>query len=914
MADTEERLTETIRFLGEMLGETIIEQEGRPLFDLIEEVRAITKAMRAGDGEVRMAERMAELAEDLPRARSVLKAFTVYFQLVNLAEEEHRIRVLRHRRHQAREERRPVGETIDEALAHLRASGVPAEQVRERLAHLLIKPVLTAHPTEAKRRTILEQQRAIGSLLEERERAELTPRENERGEHRLRELVTALWQTDETRNRRPAVDDEVRNGLYFVDSTLFDVVPRIYEELEAALARHYPDATFAIGPALRFGSWIGGDRDGNPNVDAATTERALQLHQRLALERYRRDVDDLGRDLSIARSHAGVSEELEASIERDRARLGARGDAIVEQYQLEPYRQKLLLMRQRLDATLDDVETPIAERPSTAIGYANAAELREDLTLLRESLMANRGRVLAEGALGRLARRVEVFGFHVAELDLRQHAHKHHDAVAEIFERYRIADDYTALAVDDRIAILRREIANPRPLTATLDFTEATNETVRLFRLARLAKDRIAPEAIGSYIISMAEDAGDVLEILLFARDAGLFGRLDIAPLFETIDDLRRAPDVLDALFHIPEYREHLRRRAERQEVMIGYSDSNKDGGYLRANWELYRAQQAISRTCERHGLELTVFHGRGGSIGRGGGPANRAIRAQPAEALQGRLKLTEQGEIISDRYANPAIAHRHLEQVTHAVLLSGQDQPESERIAAWQPELETLAERAYATYRALVEDARFVDMFQTLTPIDHIGELNIGSRPTRRKGGARMEDLRAIPWVFAWNQTRIGLPGWYGLGAALRARLDDPDGRGQLQAMYAEWPFFRTLVDNAQASLRQADLIVARRYATLASDDQRELVENLIAEHQRTESAVLEVTGQDELLDNEAWLQRSVRRRNPYIDPLNFLQVELLRRLRQSGDAAPGDDPQALRRAIALSMSGIAAGLRNTG
>ena len=913
MTDPQRRLSETVRLLGDMLGETIIAQEGRELFDLIEDVRATTKSLRSGDAEAEahMAERMAVLVHDLSETRSILKAFTVYFQLINLAEESHRVRVLRHRLTGAHQQGKPMRETIDDAVARLKKSGCSATDVQGLLEHLLIKPVFTAHPTEAKRRTILEKQRSISGLLERRDRMDLTPREEARDRHRLREQITALWQTDETRDRRPTVWDEIHNGLFFFDQTLFDVVPRIYGELESALSHHYPGEAFEIGPVLRFGSWIGGDRDGNPNVDAATTEQTLQLHQELALRRYADDLDRLGHDLSMARTYVDVSDDLDRSITEDREMLGERGNAICARFQLEPYRQKISLMRARVESTQRQIAQPLGERRPDSAAYASAAEFLGDLRCLQASLQHHQATVLAEGALARLIRRVQVFGFHVAELDLRQHAHKHHEAVAEILERYQLTDDYRALSVDDRAALLRREIANPRPLTAELHFSEPTNDLVRLVRLARHAKDAIAPEAIGSYVISMTEDTSDVLEVLLLASDAELFGRLDIAPLFETIHDLRHAPEMLTALFQTPEYREHLAQRGDHQEVMIGYSDSNKDGGYLEANWALYRAQQRIAEICRRHGVELTLFHGRGGSVGRGGGPANRAIRAQPSESVRGRLKLTEQGEVISDRYANPEIAHRHLEQLVHAVLLSGQEGPDVDQRQDWMSTLEGLAERAHAAYRSLVEHPEFVEAFHAITPIDHIDELNIGSRPSRRKGSERIEDLRAIPWVFAWTQARVGLPGWYGLGTAFSERIADLDEADELRTMYAEWPFFRTLVDNAQLSLRQADLTIARRYATLADDEQTAIVDAIVDEHRRTERAILTITDQSELLDNEVWLQHSIRRRNPYIDPLNFLQVELIRRLRVED---VGDDEAELRHAILLSLNGIAAGLRNTG
>lgn len=932
MNNLQERLSATIHLLGDLLGETIIEQEGQAVFELEEEIRGLTKALRAGDtsAESQIIAITERLVDDLPHAMAVLKAFTTYFQLVNLAEEQQRVRVLRQRTRVAHERGVPMSETIADAIHRLRAEGVTAEEMRSLLSRLLIMPVFTAHPTEAKRRTVLFKMHAIADALYRLDLHDLLPDEEQEIVRHIRETIVAIWQTDETRDRRPTVLDEVDNGLYYFQSTLFALVPRIYEEVSQALAEAYPGEPFDVPVFLQFGSWMGGDRDGNPFVTLDVTEETLRRQKRLVLQRYQQDLVELFHHLSMSVTRAGFSEALLQSIEEDVARFGDEGRSIVEQYPLEPYRQKLSLMHRRLEVTARENEQKWANRisvPSSGSpvdgeeeqgksgAYPAAEAFLHDLALIRDSLLQHKGEVLVEGRLSRLIRRVRVFGFHLASLDVRQHAARHRSAMAEIVERYHLADGYVALPEEEKVALLTREIRSPRPLTAVLDFSEETNEVVELFRLIRRARDVIGPEAIQTYIISMTTDVSNVLEVLLFAKDAGLFGQLDVVPLFETIEDLHMAPEIMSGLFETDIYREHLVERDTHQQIMIGYSDSNKDGGFLRANWELYKAQRALAATCRAYDVQLTLFHGKGGTIGRGGGKANEAILAQPPESVRGRIRLTEQGEVISDRYANAAIAHRHLEQLVDAVLLSSGKRPSLQQEDAWGRIMEALGERAYQAYRELVEHPNFLTYFHEATPIDQIAQLNIGSRPAKRRETEGIDDLRAIPWVFAWTQSRVNLPGWYGLGTALQAWLHDgdrEDRRQQLSDMYLRWPFFRTVIDNAQMSLRKADMTIMSLYSTLTDETVRESVFDTIRdEYRRTEEMILTITGYNDLLDNEPWLQRSIRLRNPYVDPLNYMQVALLKRL--LAEPQP-DNVGELRDAVLVSVNGVAAGVRNTG
>jgi phosphoenolpyruvate carboxylase len=914
-SENRDRLSDQIHLLGDLLGRTIVEQEGEPLFELVEDVRGLAKAHRAGDeaaGE-RLLRRVEALP--LPESRGVVKAFATYFKLVNLAEEQERVRVLRRRAREAHASGAAVGETVSAAVRGLREDGFSADEVQSLLDRLLVMPVFTAHPTEAKRRTILTKMSRIADALRALDLDAPTPDEERALLDALREELVSLWQTEETRTYKPDVMDEVRNGLFYFEA-LHDLAPEVVVALERAVAEHYPGAR--VPPAfLRFGSWIGGDRDGNPYVTVAVTEETLRAHHDMALRLLRRGIEKLHGHLSTT-ERRGVDDDLLESLHRDAADFPDEARRAEERYRRQPYRQKLLYVYRRLGGTLESAARPWRAdhhvRPGT---YGQVSELLADLRLLQGSLRRHRGDRLAEGRLGTLVRQAEIFGFHLASLDLRQHSARHADALAEVMARYGLATAFADREEAERERILTAEILAGRPFAPhRLDFSPETNETLDLFRLVRRAHERIGPSAVESYVVSMTRGPSDLLAVLLMARDAGVADRLDVVPLFETVADLQAAPVTVEKLFANPAYARHLEARGGAQMVMLGYSDSNKDAGYLTANWELHRAQRALAAVCRRHGVQLTLFHGRGGTVGRGGGPTNRAVLAQPPESVGGRLRLTEQGESITNRYTNPPLARRHLEQLVHAVLVASAKRPMAtpSRGGAWEAAMNELSPLAERSYRGLVhESPELVGYLQAATPLEEIGRLNIGSRPTRRSLAAGLADLRAIPWVFAWTQSRVVLPGWYGLGSATSAWAGADEARwALLGTMYREWPFFKTFVDNAQLALREADMLIARVYATLAAPAVREAVfPRLREEYRLTEAALCRLTGQRDLLDEAPWLQRSIRVRNPYIDPMNYVQVALLRRLR--GEAS-GPDAEELGDAVRLSVNGIAAGLRNTG
>jgi phosphoenolpyruvate carboxylase len=952
-ADGEDALGREVNTLGRLLGDVIREQEGEAGFGLVEEYRAATKALRAGEGRpadfgaagLALLERTGQLAAS--EARLLVRAFTAYFHLVNMAEERHRLRVLRRRETAAGEA--PRGESIAEAVREASAGGVTAERMRDLLAQCVVEPVFTAHPTEARRRTVLAKLRRLRQLADCFDEPLLTPRRVAEIHDHIREEIATLWLTEEVHRRAPTVLDEVRNGLYFFEESLFSVVPRLYRELEGALAESYPGEAFDVPAFLRFGSWVGGDRDGNPNVSAEVTEHTLRLHRETALSLYERELEGLQRHLSVALEPGHQDGPLMASLATDERDLPELARSLAERYGAEPYRRKVGFMlarlraarrlnAERLRATADPdsgedpelwrgavrLEPPLPDDARAA--YGRAADMAADVRLLREDLRRRGARRLAEGALGDLARRLDVFGFRLARLDFRQHSSANAAAVAEILRRSGVEADYLALPEPARVAVLARELVNRRPLVAAHStWTPETAETLALFATIARAHAELGPEAGDVYIISMTAGVSDVLAPLLFAKEHGLFqpGRegeparsaLQVVPLFETIEDLHRCASLMRELFALPVYRQHLEAWGRQQQIMLGYSDSNKDGGFVTANWELYCAQQALAGACREAKVDLTLFHGRGGAIGRGGGPTSRAIRGQPPGTLNGRLRLTEQGEVTFARYAHPDIAHRHLEQMIHAVLLASLRDaalPGEEPRPEWARAMAAASEEGHRAYRALVhEDAAFIRYFHQATPIDLITDLRIGSRPARRTAGDRIEDLRAIPWVFSWTQSRHGLPGWFGLGSALRALLEGDGPR--LHDMYRHWPFFRSLVDNAQLSLGRSDLAVARLYDGLADRELRpRIFARVEAEWASTERAILRAASQAVLLENSPVLRRSIRLRNPYVDPLSFLQVSLLARLRALDPEAP--ETEELSRLAALSVNGVAAGLQNTG
>ncbi|MFA9429004.1 phosphoenolpyruvate carboxylase [Egicoccus sp. AB-alg2] len=903
-----------VRLLGDLLGRTIAHIEGDDRLDLVEQVRALSVAGRRGDDAAgpELTKLLTNISVD--DAFVVVSAFAAWFRLINLTEDQAMVRQLTADRIRAGEAGRPHTETLLAAVHTLADWGLSAQQAATAIGEVQVRPVLTAHPTESKRRTTLTKLARIAGALRDLDSPLVTPEHRAHLERYLAEEIASLWLTDETRIRPPSVIEEVRNGLYWIESVLFDLVPKLHRDLRDAFAAVYPDEPVDVGGFLRIGSWIGGDRDGNPNVTPDVTEQTLREHQLLSLRLLRRSIDRLHAHLSVS-ERRGTSTALANRVAELRELLPEEAAEVERKYPSQPHRQFLALVYQVLLATERLARRPWRHRESDPRAYAHATELIADLEVLRDSLRSVGAGLIADGRLRSLQIQAEVFGFHLVTLDVRQHARRHTAALKTVFARYGESDAYDELAEDDRVALLTRELRSPRPLApAVLDFDEQTNETLEVFRVIRRAHQRLGDNAIDTYIISMTEQVSDVLGVLVMARDARCDHGLDVVPLFETVDDLVRAPKVLEALLTCEPYRQHLRDRGDHQQVMIGYSDSNKDAGYLAATWQLHRAQRALVRVADAHGVKLTVFHGRGGSIGRGGGPANAAIRAQPPEAVRGRLKLTEQGEVIAARYRDPVLAHRHLEQILHAVLLTAApDRPPTTTQRADEV-LDEMAALARKAYRDLVHDTpQLVDYLHEATPLDAIGELNIASRPARRQAGRGIEDLRAIPWVFAWTQCRVHLPAWYGLGSAIQQWAGDDDARWQeLRELVEASPLLQTILDNVEMALAKADLRIANAYAGLARAEVRDAVfPRLQEEHERTVAALLRMRGHDRLIEDQPDLVDVLRLRDPYLDPLHGVQVALLHRLRNEEDP---DRVQALREAVLVATNGIASGQRNTG
>jgi phosphoenolpyruvate carboxylase len=900
-------LSAAIHLLGETLGGVLREQESQELFEIEERIRALAKARRtdAAPAARPLAEAVAALPVDA--ARVTASAFAVYFDLVNLAEETYRIQALRAR--ERSQHPAPIGESIGDAVARLRAAGVTPARMEAVLGRLRIELVLTAHPTEAKRRTILSKLQRIGETLRELQAPDLLPRERAAALSTLRAEVTGLWLTDRARTTRPAVTDEVRTGLYFVDRIFWKAVPGIAAELDRALRVHYPELR-APAVWLTLASWIGGDRDGNPSVVAALTAETLRLHRGLAVERHRRELLELARRLSVSGHRCPPPPALVAWLEARRP-LPARVAFLEQRYAREPYRLALALLAADLEAASQDDMTArlLAESPHQA--RVGAAEIAEVLALVAEGLPP----ALADDRLHTVRVQVDTFGLHAARLDTREDAGRLLRVLGRLCAGLGIDAGFVERDDAERTARLVRWLADPPPLassvTAVAASSEEGDETWRLFRLLARAGSLYGRAALGPFVVSMTRGTADILGVLLLARWADGATGFQVVPLFETLDDLAAAPRVLDEVFAIPAYRAHLAAAGGEQMVMIGYSDSNKDGGYLAANWALYQAQESIASVCRTHGVTLTLFHGRGGTVARGGGPAGRAIRAQPPGTVDGRFRLTEQGETIGSRYADPDLAHRHLEQIVSAVLLASAAPP-VDIDPAWRKEMDGMAAAAHAAYHDLVERTPgFLEYWRLATPIDEISRLRLGSRPAaRRTGPLTRGAVRAIPWVFSWMQSRFNLPGWYGLGAAV-----ERGERERLREMYAGWPFVRALLDNAEMSLLKADMGIAALYSDLVPD--RTLADRVfttIADHYaRTRDAILAVTGHAELMDGDPVIQRSVHLRNPYVDPLNYLQVEMLRRLRALSDPE-GPEGERCREVVVLTINGIAAGLRNTG
>jgi len=899
-------ISSAVRLLGDILGEVITELESRELFETEERIRLAAKDRRGGKADAAKQLEAEIEALGLDEARVVSAAFTTYFDLVNLAEEYSRVHQLREREMNLYPE--PVGESVGDAIASLKQHGVTAGQLQSMLEGLSLELVLTAHPTESRRRTVVSKLQRLARLLDRLAEDQLTQRQREKTISGIRAEVVSLWLTDRTRTVKLTVTDEVRTGLYFVESVFWSALPAIYADLDQALASHYPEV---VSPPswLRLASWMGGDRDGNPNVTHEITAETLRLHRGLAVESHRRTLQEIARRLSMSGERLPPSPELAAWIESRRP-LPSHVKYIEQRYAAEPYRLVLSLLAADLaEASNDDMTARLLGRAP------HQARIRiNDLLAPVELIAGTLPDSLRRDVLDKVQRQLNIFGLQVMRLDIREESSRYNTVVDETLRALNITNDFLGMPDKERLTLLVELLSAPLPeLSEHPGITPASTETFALFQLVTRVREVYGVELLGPVVISMCRSAADVLSVLLLARWTGCEKAMQIVPLFETIDDLQSAPSVLEEMFSLPLYREHLETCHNEQVVMIGYSDSNKDGGYLTANWALYQGQERIAKVAKEHNIMLTLFHGRGGTIARGGGPANRAIRAQPQGSINGRFRLTEQGETIAARYSNPKLAHRHLEQIVHAVLMASSPvKMEKEVSSTWRTGMDAMSVVARRTYRSLVyETPGFIDFWQTATPLDEIKRMHIGSRPASRTKSGEVTKIRAIPWVFSWMQSRFNLPGWYGLGSALESVGD----KGLLREMYQGWAFFQSMLDNTEMSLMKADLEIASLYVALVPDQglATRMFDIIREEYEQTRDTVLSISSHDNLLDAEPVTQTSVHLRNPYVDPLNYIQVEMLRRIRSLSDQE-SEEAHSIREVIGLTINGIAAGLRNTG
>ena len=926
--DNERPLVEDIRLLGRILGDVIREQEGVDAYELIEKIRTLSVAFRR-DADQEADKALKKLLKSLSgdQTVSVIRAFTYFSHLANLAEDRHHIR------RRAVHER--AGDTqegsIEVAMSRLRWAGIAPKAISNTLAQSFVSPVLTAHPTEVQRKSILDAERDIAQLLTQRDEIKqragtvdskkdaLTPKELAANEAQMRARVMQLWQTRLLRFSKLTVADEIENALSYYESTFLREIPKLYAELESMLGNQ-PVHSF-----LRMGQWIGGDRDGNPNVSAQTLEYALRRQAEVALRHYLTEVHYLGGELSISAMLAECTPEMQALAERSPDQNAHRKD--------EPYRRALTGMYARLAATLSDLTGTEAARHAVAPQnpYLLAEDFVADLRVIETSLKANHGGALTAQRLHPLIRAVEVFGFHLATVDLRQSSDKHEEVVAELLATARVHANYSGLSEDAKRALLMGLLNDARPLRVHgAEYSAHAQGELAIFAMAKVMRERFGVEAIRHYIISHTETVSDLLEVLLLQKEVGLMrGTLDAAgisdlivvPLFETIEDLRNAAPIMREFYALTGVADLVKRSGGEQDIMLGYSDSNKDGGIFTSNWELYRAEIALVELFDvlaaQHKIQLRMFHGRGGTVGRGGGPSYQAILAQPPGTVRGQIRLTEQGEVIGSKYANPEIGRRNLETLVAATLEATLLQPTKSATKAFLEAAAELSGNSMAAYRALVyETPGFTEYFFSSTPLREIAELNIGSRPASRKASQRIEDLRAIPWGFSWGQCRLTLPGWFGFGSAVQKFVGSGTAAEQkervalLQKMYKQWPFFGTLLSNMDMVMAKSDLALASRYSELVSDARlrKKIFSAIEAEWHSTAQALATITGEKNRLANNAALQRSIRHRFPYIDPLHHLQVELVRRYRE------GKADERVQRGIHISINGIAAGLRNTG
>ena len=908
-------LRASVRQLGQLLGEALTRHEGAELLELVERIRAL--ARRPEDDELHA---QLEQVDDATAVR-LARAFTAYFQLVNITEQLHRWREI------AEADEGPLAATARRLAEALDQGSIDRELITDVLDRLEYRPVFTAHPTEASRRSVLELLRKIADAVAALEDPRRSPAETPHLERRLAELVDLLWQTDELRVVRPEPKDEARTATFYLQSLAAQVVPDLLQELDRVLASLGVELPTTARP-LRFGSWAGGDRDGNPNVTPTVTLDVLALQHDFGLRTLIAGVEDLLTEMSASTRVVAVTDDLEASLAQDAEALPITHAATARYNAEEPYRLKLTYVRVRLQRTRDRLADGTPHEPGR--DYLGLDELLGDLTLVRDSMLTGGDRLTGDGGILRLIRTATAMGLGLATLDVREHSDKHHAALAALFDRLgELPTRYGELARPDRIALLSTEMASRRPLLGSnrFDLPAPAVASLELLGSIRAALDAYGPDVIETYIVSMTHDVDDVYAVVVLAREAGLVdlgsdtvpasARIGFAPLFETVAELEAAGPLLEAMLTDPAYRRVVAARGDVQEIMLGYSDSSKDAGIAASQWQVHQAQRGLRDIARRHGVVLRLFHGRGGSVGRGGGPTGAAIVAQPNGSLDGPIKITEQGEVISGKYTLPGLGRWNLEvglaATLEAAVLHRRSLLPTEVLAGWNATMDLVADAGQAAYRRLVRDPGLVPFFVAATPVNELGKMNIGSRPAKRPGGAGgLDDLRAIPWVFGWTQSRIILPGWFGVGSGLAAARED--GRAEvLQHMYGSWPFFQTFLSNVQMTLAKTDLTIAARYvATLVPEDSAGLFEVIKAEHARTVSEILAVTGQRQLLESAPVLRRSLELRDSYLAPLHALQTALLARARTLPEDAPQDTD--LQRALLLTINGIAAGLRNTG
>ncbi|WHX25672.1 phosphoenolpyruvate carboxylase [Virgibacillus halodenitrificans] len=911
--DSNALLRRDVNMLGSILGEILVLHGGKELFDKVETIREMTKSIRKTyDADTYQTLKNEISTLQPPMRQQVIRAFSIYFHLINIAEQNHRIR---RRREYLLKEEESQSFSLEKTVSNVKNYDLTNEDIQEVLNELSVELIMTAHPTEATKRTVLEIQKRISEILRKLDNPQTTKNERAYVEESLFNEVTALWHTDELRHRKPEVLDEVKNGLYYFDQTLFHTLPDVFQDLEMQLQSQISEEDWKVPNFIQFGSWIGGDRDGNPNVTPEITWKTLGMQRELILKKYDNTIVDLMRRFSQSSERITINPQFIEKVEQE------EGTYLVDKekwpVKSEVYRRKFAIILKRL-----------RETGKTENGYQFSEELANDLIEIKEHAEAHLPKPKKLKTLRKAIRQVQMFGFHLATLDVRNHSGEHEAAIHEILKAVHVADDYSNLTEEEKQKILLEVLNDQRPLLLFEgSYSEATQKMLRVFRMIKKAHEEFGKRAIEVYLISMTEAPSDLLEVMVLAKESGIYrlypdgsveSDIDVAPLLETIDDLIAGPKIMQTLFDTDVYRKQLQSRNRRQEIMLGYSDGSKDGGTLSANWRLFKAQLEIHNTAREYDIRLKFFHGRGGSLGRGGGSLNTSILSQPMETLGDGVKITEQGEVLSSRYLLEDIAYRNLEQAAAALfeacakVSSSSDQVEL-RQKEWEDAMEAISGKSLRKYQSLVfGDPDFLTYFNQATPLTELGALNIGSRPMSRKNSQRFEDLRAIPWVFAWTQSRHMLPAWYAAGTGLQSFIEENGSNLEiLQTMYKEWSFFHSTINNLQMALMKADMKTAKEYLELVEDPvlANRIYEDIAEEYERTKKALLQISGNDELLSHTSNIKESVHLRNPYVDPLNFLQVDLIQKLRETSNPS-----EELVTEVLLTINGVAAGLVNTG